>query len=193
MAMTERAGAPETADRRTIVGVFEDPDHAESALNDLRDTGFAPEQVSVVARDTRAGREMAENTGMAAETAGAGTGAFLGGVTGGIVGWLIGIGALAIPGIGPVVAAGALATTLGGAAIGALAGGMVGGLVAMGIPEEEARGYEASVHAGRILLMVTAQNESQSQQARDIFGRHHGADVRAYDLAEGGDRGQNPA
>ena len=124
--------------RRTVVGVVDGPNHGEMARTELKTAGFRPKQVSVVARATRETQEMAEKTGMGV----AGTGAVLGGITGGIVGWLVGIGALAIPGIGPIVAAGALATTLGGAAVGAAAGGLLGALVDLGIPQEEARGYE---------------------------------------------------
>src|SRR5947209_3247618 len=168
-----------TTGRRTVVGVFDGPNHAEQALNELKNSGFSPEQVSVVAKDNRETRGMVESTGMGAE--GAGTGAVLGGITGGVLGWLVGIGALAIPGIGPIVAAGALATTLGGAALGAVAGGLIGALVDLGIPEEEARGYEESVRKGSILLTVTANSDQQAHQAREIFNRHGGADVRAYD------------
>ncbi len=177
MSTTETTSGTTTS-RRTVVGVFDGPNHAEMALNELKNTGFRPDQVSVVARENRETQEMVENTGMGG--AAAGTGAVLGGITGGIVGWLVGIGALAIPGIGPIVAAGALATALGGAAVGAAAGGLLGALVDLGIPEDEARGYEESVRGGRILLTVNADNAAQAQQAHDLFSRHGGADVRRY-------------
>jgi hypothetical protein len=166
----------------TVAGVFDEPGHAEMALNELKDAGFTPEQVSVVARDTGEAQSMVERSDMAgAETTAAGTGALLGGITGGVVGWLVGVGALAIPGIGPIVAAGALATTLGGAAIGAVAGGLIGALVGMGIPEEDARSYETHVREGRILIAAQASTAQQSQAARAAFERHGGTDVRAYD------------
>jgi hypothetical protein len=166
----------------TVAGVFHSSSDAEKALNALKDSGFTPDQVSVVAKDTRETQSMVENSDMAgAQTKGAGTGALLGGLTGGIAGWLIGIGALAIPGIGPVVAAGALATTLGGAAVGAVAGGLIGALVGAGIPEEDARSYETHVSEGRILITAQAASAQQAQEARDAFDRCGGADVRAYD------------
>jgi hypothetical protein len=181
MTMADRPGAATTMSH-TVVGVFDDPRHAEMALNELKNAGFAPDQVSVVARDTRETQDMVERSDMqGAETTGATTGAFLGGITGGIAGWLVGIGALAIPGIGPIVAAGALATTLGGAAIGAVAGGLIGALVGAGIPEEDARGYETHVKEGRILITAQAPNAQLAQQARAAFDRHGGTDVRAYD------------
>ena len=111
---------------------------------------------------------------------GTATGAVLGGITGGALGWLVGIGALVIPGIGPIIAAGALATTLGGAAIGAAAGGLLGALVDLGIPKEDAEGYEASVRKGSILLTVAARDDEQARAARAVFERHGGGSVRAY-------------
>ena len=180
--MTMRDQTPTGATgRHTVVGVFHNPNDAERALTGLRDADFNPNQVSVVAKDTGTTREMVERSDMpGAETTGAGTGAVLGGLTGGIVGWLVGIGALAIPGIGPVVAAGVLATTLSGAAVGAVAGGLIGALVGAGVPEEDAKSYEASVREGRILLTVQAEDTAQATKARQIFDRHGGADVRAY-------------
>ena len=172
----------------TVVGVFDGPNHAERALNELKNAGFSPDQVSVVAKDTRESRDLVESSGMeGAETTGAASGAVLGGITGGILGWLVGIGTLAIPGIGPIVAAGALATTLGGAAVGATAGGLIGALVGAGVPEEDARGYEESVGRGQILLTVHATDSSQAERARQAFDQHGGANVRAYG---GGDTGR---
>jgi heat induced stress protein YflT len=167
------------AGRRTIIGVFDGPNHAETALNELRAAGFAPEQISVVAKDTRETTDLVADTGMGGGE-GVATGAVLGGITGGVLGWLVGIGALAIPGIGPIVAAGALATTLGGAAIGAAAGGLLGALVDLGVPEEDARIYESSVRAGSILLTVNALSAEEARRARAIFDRHGGSEVRYY-------------
>ena len=181
MESTTTRGTDATAGRRTVVGVFTGPSEAERTLNGLKDAGFTPEQVSVVAKDTQKNRDLVEGSGMqGAETTGAGTGALLGGIGGGILGWLVGIGALAIPGIGPIVAAGAIATTLGGAAVGAAAGGLIGALAGAGVPEEEARGYEDSVRQGRILLTINAASDEQAERARSIFDQHGGADVRAY-------------
>jgi hypothetical protein len=166
----------------TVVGVFDGQNDAEKALNELKDAGFTPEQVSVVAKDTRETQTMVERSDMGgAETTGMGAGALMGGLFGGAAGWLIGIGALAIPGIGPIVAAGALATTLGGAAVGAVAGGLIGALVGAGIPEEDARSYETHVKEGRILITAQAATAQQAQDARDAFDRYGGTDVRAYD------------
>ena len=186
MAMSERTG-PSNAMGHTVVGVFNDQGDAEKALNALKDAGLTPDQVSVVAKDTRETQTMVERSDMqGAETTGAGTGALLGGLLGGTAGWLVGIGALAIPGIGPIVAAGALATTLGGAAVGAVAGGLIGALVGAGVPEEDARGYETHVKEGRILITAQAPTAQSAQAARDAFDRYGGTDVRAYDRSTAG-------
>jgi hypothetical protein len=181
MAMADRTSIPNTSGH-TVVGVFDGQNDAEKALNELKEAGFTPDQVSVVAKDTRETASMVERSDMGgAETTGAGTGALLGGLFGGAAGWLIGIGALAIPGIGPIVAAGALATTLGGAAVGAVAGGLIGALVGAGIPEEDARTYESHVKEGRILITAQAATGQQAEAARDAFDRYGGSDVRSYD------------
>jgi uncharacterized membrane protein len=177
MSMTA-AAANTTTTKKTVVGTFDGAHQAEMALNGLKDAGFTPEQVSVIAKDNKDTKAMVENTGMGGE--GAGTGAVVGGITGGIIGWLVGVSALVIPGIGPIVGAGILASTLIGAGVGAVAGGLVGALVEAGVPEEDARGYETSVKEGRILLMVQAQTDEQAQQAYNIFNQHGGADVRHY-------------
>lgn len=173
MATTEPMRTGTATGRHTVAGLFDGPRHAELALNDLKSAGFMPDQVSVVAKDTGATRTMVENSDMeGAETKGTGTGALLGGLGGGALGWLVGIGALAIPGIGPIVAAGALATTLGGAAIGAAAGGLIGALAGAGVPEDDAHEYEQHVRDGSILLTVGATDAQQAGQAREVFDRH---------------------
>ena len=181
MAMADRTTTRNTSGH-TVVGVFDGQNDAEKALTELKEAGFTPDQVSVVAKDTRETQSLVERSDMqGAETTGAGTGALLGGLFGGAAGWLIGIGALAIPGIGPIVAAGALATTLGGAAVGAVAGGLIGALVGAGIPEDDARTYESHVKEGRILITAQAATGQQAEAARNAFDRYGGSDVRAYD------------
>ena len=174
-----------TTDRRTVAGVFDGPNHAETALNQLKAAGFSPEQVSVVAQDKGEAKEMAESTGMGAGTA---TGAVTGGVLGGLGGFLLGISALAIPGIGPIVGSGILLSTLAGAGIGAAAGGLVGALTEHGIPEEDARGYEEHVRQGSILLTVHANSDEQAEEAHRILHTGRGGDVRAYGTGAAAER-----
>ena len=161
-------------------------EQAVRIVEEARDLGFSNDDISVLFPDRETTRDFAHERKTKAPE-GAATGAVTGGVLGGIAGWLVGIGALAIPGIGPVVAAGALATTLGGAAIGAVAGGLIGALVGAGIPEEDARGYETHVREGRILITAQASSGQQAQAARAAFDRHGGTDVRAYDRSAAAD------
>src|ERR671938_751846 len=109
MTMTERS---------TVVGVFHERDDARQAIEALKDAGFAPDTISILSPDQQATRDMAEETGTHAGS-GAATGAVAGGLLGGLGGWLVGAGAVAIPGLGPFIAAGALASAFGGAALGA--------------------------------------------------------------------------
>lgn len=138
-----------------VVGLFRDQLEAEQAIRELKAAGFSDSQIGVLMQDPEAGRRLAEDAGTKAGE-GAKAGAIGGGVVGGVLGLLAGVGALAIPGIGPIVAGGALASTLAGAGIGAAAGGLLGALMGMGIPEEEARYYERGLQEGGILLTVDA-------------------------------------
>ena len=179
MATTAETGNAYTRQRRTAVGLFDRQDNLERVLDELKNSGFSPEQVSLVAKDRRVTTEVVETTGMGGGE-GAGVGALAGGVTGGLLGWLVGIGALAIPGIGPIVAAGALATTLGGAAIGAATGGLIGALVDLGIPEEEATVYQEGVGRGGLLLTIHANSDAQLYEANEVMRRNGGTEVRTY-------------
>jgi len=158
--------------RSTIAGLFHEREGAERAINDLKDAGFAADQIGVAMRDRTAQGELAEDTGTKAAQ-GATSGALGGGLLGGVVGFLVGVGALAIPGVGPVVAGGMLASALGmgggtalaGAGIGAAAGGIVGALVGMGIPEEEAKHFESGFKAGGALVTVNAGGRAMDAMA----------------------------
>ncbi len=179
MVTTAETGNAYTQQRRTVAGLFAQQEDLERVLQELKASGFTPEQVSLVARDKGVTREVVETTGMGVGE-GAGVGAVAGGITGGLLGWLLGIGALAIPGIGPIVAAGVLATTLGGAAIGAAAGGLVGALVDLGIPEEEATLYQEGISRGGMLLTVHANSDAQLYGANEAMRRNGGTEVRTY-------------
>jgi hypothetical protein len=167
--------------RHTIAGLFPNWTSAEPAIRELQAAGFTGDQVGVAMRDRTAQGELVEGTGMQAAEAAA-TGAVGGGLLGGLTGFLIGIGALAIPGLWPVVAGGALATafgvtggtTLAGMGIGAAAGGLLGALVGMGIPETEAHHFETGFRAGRVLVTVAAG--ARVLEALAILDRH-GADT----------------
>jgi uncharacterized protein (TIGR02271 family) len=159
----------------TVVGLFQERQQAELAIQQLQDAGFTNDQIGVLMQDREGQKDLADSTGTKVSESAA-SGAIGGGVAGGIVGLLAGIGALAIPGVGPIIAGGALASTLAGAGIGAAAGGLLGALVGMGIPEEDARYFEEGLRAGGVL--VTVQADNRADEARRIL-RDRGADLEA--------------
>jgi hypothetical protein len=166
---------------KTVVGLFEDYSDADRAVSELNSRGFTQNEISIAARDSAVRDRMVGTAGSeraVAESAGAG--AVGGTVVGGLGGLLVGLGALAIPGIGPVIAAGTLATTLGttalGAGIGAAAGGLIGALVGMGIPEEDANFYAEGVKRGGVLVTVQASDD-RATDALNIMRRSKAVDV----------------
>lgn len=186
----------------TVVGLFDDINHAHMAVRDLQDMGIARDRISLVASDAAGeyGQYLSRTGAKEDTTDGASTGAGVGALIGGIGGLLVGLGALAIPGIGPVVAAGPLATALSallgagaGALAGGIAGGLIGALVDAGLPEEEAGYYAEGVRRGGTLLMVET-DEAMSQRAADVLNRHGAVDVheRARGWREQGWAGYNP-
>jgi len=179
--MTERTKEP--AGRGAVVALFDSRDEAERAIRDLQEAGFSRDAIGVVLRERDAeGRLLDATASGAAE--GAATGAATGGVLGGLLGLLVGAGALALPGIGPVVAGGVLASVLGtaagtalaGAGIGAATGGLLGALAGMGIPNEDAERFERGVREGGVLLVV--HPDERVGDARDLLERN-GGDVGA--------------
>lgn len=156
-------------------GLFYSRNEAEAAVRGLKDAGFNQDRISVIARDADKldGVDTTEDVGNKADE-GAAAGALTGGALGGITGLLVGLGALAIPGIGPIIFAGAeataIATTLAGGAIGAATGGLVGALVGLGIPEEKAKIYNDRVSGGSFLVMVTG-TEAEVKRAESIMQR----------------------
>ena len=127
----------------------------ERAIRRLKDQGFSEDQIGVAIKDRQQQQDLIEGTGTQAAE-GATAGAIGGGVLGGVIGLLAGVGALAIPGVGPIIAGGTLASTLAGAGIGAAAGGLLGALVGMGVPEEDARHFDQGFRAGGTLVTVNA-------------------------------------
>ena len=149
---------------RRIVGVYQNGEEATLAIEELHKQGYSPEQISVIAKDREEMAEISDETGTKAPE-GLATGAAAGGFLGGMAGLLAGIGVLAIPGVGPILAAGPIVATLTGAAVGAGTGGLVGGLIGMGISEEDAREYNRYVDEGRILVLVdTLPEEDPARQ-----------------------------
>lgn len=141
---------------------------ADRIVDRLRSANFSENDISVLFSDKNTTRDFAHEKNTKAPE-GAITGAGTGGVLGGALGWIVGIGALAIPGVGPFIAAGPIMAALGGAAIGATAGGITGGLIGMGIPELEAKQYEGKVKDGNILLSVHTDDSDEIARAKEIF------------------------
>jgi hypothetical protein len=168
--------------------MFDDTMHARQAVEDLVDSGFAREDISLVARGTDEDIEHYNARGEDVSQ-GAGIGAALGGVGG----LLVGLGALAIPGVGPVVAAGTIGSALAGAGIGALAGGLIGALVDAGIPDDHAEIYTEGVRRGGTLVMLDTTNE-MAERAVSILNRHNPVDIqrRAEQWRQGDWTGFNP-
>jgi hypothetical protein len=149
---------------------------AERIVDHLKTAGFSHNDISVLFPDTQGTKDFAHEKNTKAPE-GAATGAGAGGVLGGVLGWLAGIGAIAIPGIGPFVAAGPIMALLGGAAVGATVGGISGALIGMGIPEYEAKRYESKVKEGNILISVHSENSDETDRAKTIFKNAGAEDI----------------
>jgi hypothetical protein len=164
------------AKNKSVFGIYSSRNSVESALTVLRDAGFPVTDVSVLLPENLGGREIAtqkETKAPEGGTAGAGTGAVLGGA----LGWLVGIGALAIPGLGPFIAAGPIMAALAGAGVGGVVGGVTGALVGMGIPEYEAKRYEGRLQKGGILVSVHCDTSDEVNRAKDILNRTGAEDI----------------
>jgi hypothetical protein len=174
---------------KRVVGTFANRSDVEMALRELKNANYDMNRVSVIARDADrepdiAGVDVKKSTDNKADE-GAIAGAVTGGTLGGVTGLLVGLGALAIPGIGPIILAGAeataLATTLAGGAIGAAAGGLVGALIGLGIPEDKARVYDERVGQGHFLVMVSGTDE-EIRQAEMMLNRRNMQNTGVYDI-----------
>ena len=142
----------------------------------LKAAGFSHNDISVLFPDTTSTKDFAHEQHTKAPE-GAATGAGAGGVLGGALGWLVGIGAIAIPGLGPFIAAGPIMAALSGAAAGAALGGVTGALIGFGIPEYEAKRYEGKIKEGNVLISVHADNGTERERARTIFEEAGAEDI----------------
>lgn len=149
---------------------------AERIVDGLKAAGFSNNDISALFPNKSGTRDFAHEQHTKAPE-GAATGAGTGGVLGGGLGWLVGIGALAIPGLGPFIAAGPIMAALAGAGVGAAVGGLSGALIGLGIPEYEAKRYEGKIKDGNILISVHSENSEETKRAKDIFERAGAHDV----------------
>jgi hypothetical protein len=157
-------------------GIYRDRLDVDNAVNALRDAGYRSTDISVLFPENEGTKDFAheKHTKVPEGTA---TGATSGAVLGGGLGWLVGIGALAIPGLGPFIAAGPIVAALAGAGAGGVLGGITGALVGMGIPEYEAKRYEGRVKEGGILLSVHCDDSNWTKRAKEILQRTGADDV----------------
>ncbi|MBV8069989.1 MAG: DUF3341 domain-containing protein [Acidobacteriaceae bacterium] len=159
-----------------VYGIYRTRADAENGVDQLLASGFRNEDISVLLQDNTGTKDFAHEKHTKAPE-GTTTGAVTGGVVGGTLGLLAGIGALAIPGVGPFIAAGPIMGTLAGLGSGGVVGGIIGALVGMGIPEFEAKRYEGRIKEGGILLSVHCDNSDWVSKAKDLLKRTGADDV----------------
>jgi hypothetical protein len=159
-----------------VFGIYPSYLSVESGVDALKAAGFSNRDISVLLPESAGSKAFAHEKGTKAPE-GATTGAGTGIVLGGAMGWLLGIGALAIPGLGPFIAAGPIMAALAGAGVGGAVGGIAGALIGMGIPEYEAKRYEGRVKDGGILLSVHSDNSAQTKWAKEILQRTGAQDI----------------
>src|SRR2546429_3511448 len=159
-----------------VFGLYRDRASVEGAVDALRQEGFRNTDISVLFPENQGTKDFAHEKNTKAPE-GAATGAGSGAVLGGTLGWLTGIGALAIPGLGPFIAAGPIVVALAGVGVGGAIGGITGALIGMGIPEYEAKRYEGRVKEGGILLSVHCDDSNWTKRAKEILERTGAQDV----------------
>lgn len=162
--------------KQSVFCIAQKDAQAVDIVQRLKDAGFRPEDISVLFPDKQGTRDFAHAQQTKAPE-GAVAGASTGGVLGAAFGWLAGISGLAIPGLGPFVAAGPLLAALSGVAVGAAVGGITGALVGMGIPEFEARRYEGKIKGGNILISVHSETSVGADKAKKIFEQAGAEDI----------------
>jgi hypothetical protein len=165
-----------------VFGIYQTVSQAESAVNNIAAAGFSSNDISVLLPDSQSTKDFAHEKNTKAPE-GTTAGATTGGVIGGALGVLAGIGVLAIPGLGPFIAAGPIMAGLAGLGVGGTVGGIVGALVGMGMPEYEAKRYEGRVKNGGVLLSVHCADSDEVTKAKDLL-KHTGAE----DISSAGEK-----
>jgi hypothetical protein len=165
-----------TEKKTAAFGIYPNVDRAEHAVDTLVNERFSNADISVLLPDSQGSKDFAHEKHTKAPE-GTTTGVAAGGTIGGALGLLAGIGALAIPGVGPLIAAGPIMGALAGLGVGGAVGGLVGALVGMGIPEYEAKRYEGRLKEGGVLLSVHCDTSEEIARAKEILKRTGAADV----------------
>src|SRR5213075_1561605 len=166
-----------------VFGIYRDQVSVSNAVDALRAEGFRNTDISVQFPENQRTKDFSHEKNTKAPE-GATMGATSGAVIGGGLGWLAGIGALAIPGLGPFIAAGPIMAALAGAAIGAGTGGLVGALIGLGIPEIEAKRYEDKLKSGNYLIAVHAEDGDQKDRAKEIFKSAGAEDISTSSMSK---------
>jgi hypothetical protein len=159
-----------------VFGIYKSVAQAERAVATLTSAGFANNDISVLLADAQSSHDFAHEKNTKAPE-GTAAGAATGGVIGGTLGLLAGIGTIAIPGIGPLIAAGPIVAALAGMGAGGAAGGIIGALAGLGIPEYEAKRYEGRVKGGGVLLSVHCDTSNQITRAKDLLKNTGAEDI----------------
>jgi hypothetical protein len=167
-----------------VFGIYSTVSRAEGAVANMKDAGFRNADISVLFPENVGTKDLAFVKGTKAPE-GTATGAASGGLIGGALGWLLGIGALAIPGLGPFIAAGPIMAALAGVGIGGALGGLTGALVGMGIPEYEAKRYEGLVKDGGVLVSVHADDSKWTKLAKEILERTGASNISSAGESKG--------
>src|ERR1700735_4747077 len=168
--------------KTAVFGIYQTAKQAERTVDDLLAAGFSNDDISVLLPDNEGTRDFAHAKNTKAPE-GATAGVTTGGVIGGTLGLLAGIGVLAIPGIGPFIAAGPIMGALAGLGVGGAVGGVIGALVGMGIPEYEAKRYEGHIKEGGVLLSVHCDTSDEISRAKDLL-----KETGAEDIASAGEK-----
>jgi len=174
--------------KTAVFGIYKSSVQAERAVDRISAAGFSNNDISVLLPDTQSSKEFAHEKNTKAPE-GTTTGVAAGGVVGGTLGLLAGIGALAIPGLGPFIAAGPIMASLAGLGVGGTVGGLIGALVGMGIPEYEAKRYEGRVKNGGVLLSVHCDTSDEISRAKDLLKQTGAEDISSTGEA-GSDSGK---
>jgi hypothetical protein len=161
---------------KAVFGIYKTTAQAERVVERLMASGFSSDDISVLLPDNRSSKEFAHEKNTKAPE-GTAAGVTTGGIIGGALGLLAGIGALAIPGVGPFIAAGPIMGALAGLGVGGAAGGMIGALVGLGIPEFEAKRYEGQIKQGGVLLSVHCDTSDEITRAKEALERTGAQDI----------------
>jgi hypothetical protein len=167
--------------KSSVICIATSESQAISIVDRLKAANFSANDISVLLPDQGGSKDFAHEQHTKAPE-GATTGGVVGGVLGGALGWLAGIGTLAIPGVGPFIAAGPIMAALSGAAVGGAVGGITGSLVGMGMPEYEAKRYEGKIRNGNVLISVHTEDSNEIKRAKQIFH-----DAGAQDISSTGE------